>query len=354
MAMSRGADGSELKGALIGCGFFAQNHLHAWSDIPGVRLAAVCDRDAARARAAAAQFGVPASYTDAEAMFAAEALDFVDVATTMPSHRALVELAARHRVPCIVQKPFAPTWTDCLAMVRACREAGVPLMVHENFRFQAPMLAVRRVVRSGAIGKIYFGRVSFRTNYDVFANQPYLANEERLIILDLGIHVLDLARVFLGEVETVYCQTQQIRGNIRAEDMATMMLRHETGATSIVDCSYSSRIEPDPFPQTMLHLEGTRGSLQVLPGLRMVVVSDGVATQHDVSSPLLSWTSEPWHVAQESVLNTQRHWIESLRAGREPETSGGDNLRTYALVDAAYKSAAERIAVRPEDVLEPA
>lgn len=354
MAMSRGADGPVLRGGLIGCGFFAQNHLHAWSDIPGVTLAAVCDRDEGRARAAARDFGVPACHTDAEAMFAAGTLDFVDVATTMPSHRALVELAARHGVPCIVQKPFAPQWEDCLAMVRACRAAGVPLMVHENFRFQSPMLAARRVVLSGAIGQIHFGRISFRTNYDVFANQPYLAKEERLIILDLGIHVLDLARVFLGEVETVYCQSQQVRRNIRAEDMATMMLRHESGATSIVDCSYSSRIAPDPFPQTMLHLEGTRGSLQVLPGLRMVVASDGVVTEHDVSSPLLRWTSEPWHVAQESVLNTQRHWIDSLRAGREPETSGDDNLRTYALVDAAYRSAAERVAVRPERALEPA
>ncbi len=353
MGESRGASRSPLRGGLIGCGFFAQNHLHAWHDIPEVRLVAVCDRDEGRARAAAREFGVAGIYADAEAMFAAESLDFVDIATTMPSHRPLVELAARHGVPCIVQKPFAPVWDDCLAMVRACREAGVALMVHENFRFQAPMLAARRVVQSGAIGDVYFGRVSFRTGYDVFANQPYLAKEERLIILDLGIHVLDLARVFLGEVETVYCQTQRIRPHIRAEDMATMLLRHGSGATSIVDCSYSSRLDPDPFPQTLLHLEGTRGSLRVLEGLRMVVVSDGATTHHDVSSPLLAWTSQPWHVAQESVLNTQRHWVECLRAGREPETSGADNLRTYALVDAAYRSAAERAAVRPERALEP-
>jgi predicted dehydrogenase len=208
------------------------------------------------------------------------------------------------------------------------------------------MLAARRVVKSGAIGEVYFGRVSFRTNYDVFANQPYLAREQQLIILDLGTHVLDLARVFCGEAETVYCQTQRIRPNVRAEDMATMMLRHVGGATSVVDCSYSSQLDPDPFPQTLLHLEGTRGSLQVEAGYRMVVVSDGVRSEQDVSSPLLAWTSEPWHVAQESVLNTQRHWVECLRERREPETSGRDNLRTYALVTAAYRSAAERTAVR--------
>ena len=53
-------------------------------------------------------------------MFPAERPDFVDVVTTMPSHRSLVELAAAHRVPAIVQKPFAPTIDDCRAMVEAC------------------------------------------------------------------------------------------------------------------------------------------------------------------------------------------------------------------------------------------
>ena len=336
-----------LRGGLIGCGFFAQNHLNAWRDIPGVELVAVCDSDQAKAAAAQQRFGVALAYGDAGRMLAEEKLDFVDIVTTMPSHRALVELAARHKVPTVVQKPFAPRWEDCLAMVEACRAAGVPLMVHENFRFQTPMLAVREALAGGAIGEVHFGRVSFRTAYDVYANQPYLATEEQFIILDLGIHVLDIARVFLGEVETLYCQAQSIKPGIRGEDMATMMLRHRGGATSIVDCSYASRLDPDPFPQTLVHLEGTRGSLRLLEGLELVLTSDGKTSRRKVSSPLLSWTSEPWHVAQESVLNTQRHWIDCLRRGVEPETSGADNLKTYALVMAAYRSAAEGTAVRP-------
>ena len=337
----------KLRGAVIGCGFFAQNHLHAWNDIADVRLVAVCDKDAAKAKAAAETFRVPAWYDSAEEMFAGQKLDFVDIATTMPTHRALVELAARHKVPTIVQKPFAPAWEDCMAMVGACNAAGVPLMVHENFRFQAPLMAVRRVLEAGEIGTPYFGRVSFRTGYDIIAGQPYLAREEKFIILDLGIHVLDMARVYFGEAETVYAQTQQIRPNIVAEDMATMLLRHRSGATSIVDCSYSSQISPEPFPQTLVHIEGTRGSVQLHLGYRMSVLSDGVTREESVDSPLLSWTSQPWHTAQESVLNTQRHWVECLRTGRTPQTSGADNLRTYALVDAAYRSAAERRAVAP-------
>jgi len=336
-----------LRGALIGCGFFAQNHLHAWHEIEGVRLVAVCDREIEKARRAGAEFGVAGVYADAAQMFARERLDFVDIATTMPSHRALVELAAKNRVPVVVQKPFAPTFADCLAMVEACRAAGVPLMVHENFRFQAPMLAVQRVLASGAIGTPTFGRLSFRTGYDIYANQPYLAQEERFILLDLGIHLLDIARVFLGEVDAVQCRTQSVRPGLRGEDMATVLLGHANGATSIVDCSYASRLAPDLFPQTTVTIEGTRGSLVLGADFRLDVLSDGRTHAEDTSTPLRTWTSQPWHVAQESVLNTQRHWVDCLRRGVEPAVSGADNLKTYALVDAAYEAAARRAAVTP-------
>ncbi|TGW07040.1 Gfo/Idh/MocA family oxidoreductase, partial [Mesorhizobium sp. M2D.F.Ca.ET.145.01.1.1] len=166
---------AELRGALIGCGFFAVNQMHAWRDIEGASIVAICDRDPERLRIVGDQFGVARRYADAAAMFAAEKLDFVDIATTVGSHRPLVEMAAENRVPVICQKPFAPTLADAKAMVKACTDAGVPLMVHENFRWQSPIQAVRAVLDSGEIGTPFFGRISFRSGYDVFSGQPYLA-----------------------------------------------------------------------------------------------------------------------------------------------------------------------------------
>jgi len=103
---------AELRGALIGCGFFAVNQMHAWRDIEGASIVAVCDRDAERLCIVGDQFGIAKRYTDAAELFASERLDFVDIATTAPSHRPLVEMAARYRVPVICQKPFAPTLAD--------------------------------------------------------------------------------------------------------------------------------------------------------------------------------------------------------------------------------------------------
>ena len=101
------------RGALVGCGFFSRNHLQAWRDL-GDRCAivAVCDFDPAKAEAAATEFGVPARYTSVDEMLDRETLDFVDIATTAPSHPPIVETCARHGVGAIVQKPMAPTWED--------------------------------------------------------------------------------------------------------------------------------------------------------------------------------------------------------------------------------------------------
>jgi predicted dehydrogenase len=341
--------GADIRGAVIGCGFFALNHLNAWRDL-GVSLA-VCDRDADKARRAAEEFGARAWYTDAGEMFARERLDFADIVTTMPSHRALVGLALQHRVPTIVQKPFAPTWDECVAMVEQARSAGVPLMVHENFRFQTPMLRAADIVRSGEIGEPTWARISFRTSHDVYANQPYLAEEEELILLDLGIHLFDLARVFMGEVETVSCLTQRVNPRVRAEDQATALLRHVSGAASIVDCSFESRQEQEIFPQTLLHVEGRRGSVSIGADFAMTVVSDGVVRKENPAPRPRSWASGPALVVQESVVNACAHWLDCRAQGIEPATSGEDNLKTYALVGAAYESARSGALARPRALM---
>jgi predicted dehydrogenase len=58
-----------------------------------------------------------------------------------------------------------------------------------------------------------------------------------------------------------------------------------------------------------------------------------------VSPALLPWASRPWHNIQESVSLIEQHWADCLREGKEPQTSGRDNLKTFALVEAAYRSA---------------
>lgn len=333
---------------VIGCGFYAQNHLHAWKELSaeGAVLAAVCDADAGKAEEAGRAFGVR-SYSEAAVMLAAERLDAVDIVTRHDTHRPLCELAIARGVAVIVQKPFAPSWDDCVAIVDAAERAGVWLAVHENFRFQTPMRHVRRVVDSGIVGTPSWARVTFRTGFDVYRTQPYFYDEERLAIADVGIHMLDLARFFLGEVERVSCETQRRNPKVRAEDTATILLRHRNGAASVVECTYEARRDPDPFPETLVEIEGDIGSIVVRAGFSMLITSDGKVTEEDIGSTLRPWTNHPWHVSQEGAFNACQHFLDCLKRGIPAETSGADNLKTYALVDAAYRAAAEHRAIVP-------
>ena len=335
---------------LIGCGFFSRNHLNSWKDLApdGADVVAVCDIDATKGKAAAEAFGIPHWYTDAETMFRERNLGLVDIVTRMDTHRALAEMAARYRVPMIVQKPFAPDIADVRAIVDTADRAGLFLAIHENFRFQTPLQKVKEVLQSGVIGEPSWARVSFRTGYDIYKGQPYFYDEERFVILDLGVHVVDVARFLLGEVERVSCETQRRNPKVKAEDTATMLLRHSSGAVSVVECTYETKKLPDPFPETLLEIEGPRGAIITKPGYRMEVTSDGNLTETEIDIPLLHWAEPPWHMIEESVYKTCRHFLERLKAGREADTSGRDNLKTYAVCEAAYESAATGRAVKPQ------
>lgn len=330
-----------MKIAVIGCGFFAMNQLHGWKGIEGAEVVALCDRDSARLAVAAELCGDARTYTDAEAMMADGGFDVVDIATTVSSHRPLVELAARHNVHVICQKPFALNLGDARAIVNAVAATGKTLMVRENFRWQSAIRAAIDEVRSGAIGTPFFGRISFRSGYDVFSGQPYLAEGERFIIEDLGIHILDIARALFGDATRITATTRRINPAIKGEDVATMLLEHGGGVTSVVDCSYATRRVPETFPESHLEIDGDKGTLRLDAGYRLTVQVDGEERVRDVSPPVLPWAERPWHNIQESVQIIQQHFVDCIARGAQPETSGADNLQTCALVEAAYLSARE-------------
>lgn len=339
-----------MKIALIGCGFFAMNQLHGWQGIEGVSVVALCDRNPERLKVASDLAPDARTYTDAAEMFQEGGFDVVDIATTVGSHRALVEMAATHNLHVICQKPIAPSLADARAMVSAVDATGKTLMVHENFRWQSAVRAVIDTLRSGAIGDPFFGRISFRSGYDVYAGQPYLAEGERFIIEDLGIHILDIARALFGDATRIIATTRRINPAIKGEDVATMMLEHVGGVTSVVDCSYATRRSPETFPESLIEIDGTLGTLRLDAGYTLSIqIGDQVETR-DVSPPVLPWAERPWHNIQESVQIIQQHFVDCIAAGKQPETSGADNLKTFALVEAAYVSAAEKRTVTLADL----
>lgn len=336
-----------LRVVVIGCGFFGRYHCHAWREL-GVEIAGVCDADPTRAYARAAEFAIPRWSADAGDLLDRLRPDVVDIATGVASHRVLVDLCADRRLAAICQKPFATSLAEAVAMMARMREAGVTLTIHENFRFQRAMRVVAARLRSGELGDPVFGRISFRSGFDVFRAQPYLAQEERFIISDLGVHLLDLARCFLGEVASLACVTRRVNPAIRGEDVATILLHHRSGASCVVDCSYAAAVEEDLFPQTLVQVECARGSIRVDAHFRVVTIRGGRVEHEDAAPAVRAWSEPPGTAVQDSVVALQRHWLECHGAGIAAETAAEDNLRTLALVEAAYAAAASGTTVTPE------
>lgn len=334
--------------AVVGCGYFAQNHLQAWKALKsaGATLVAVCDTDITKAETASLNFGAKA-YTNLDEMLDHETLDLVDVVTQMGSHLDISRKLSQRKIPTILQKPLAPDWRTCCAVADFAAKHGNFVAVHENFRFQAPLLRVKQLLDQGLIGEPSWARISFRTGYDVYKNQPYFYTEDRLVILDVGIHVLDLARVLLGEVSRVSCETQKRNSKVKAEDTATMLLSHKNGAVSVVESTYEARRLPDMFPSTRVEIEGPEGSLILTSDDELIVTQGGTSRTEKIKNPLESWMTPPFHVVQKGVMETNRSILQALQQGRLAPTDITDNLKTFALVEAAYAAAASGTAQRP-------
>ncbi|MEM0949016.1 MAG: Gfo/Idh/MocA family oxidoreductase [Pseudomonadota bacterium] len=328
--------GQIKQGALVGCGFFARNHMHGWRAVPGAEIVAVCDLDQSKAETFSHDFDGPRVFTDVGQMLSEMDLDFVDVATTPPSHRPLVELVVGSGVAVICQKPIADTYADAKAMVKAAEDASVPFFIHENFRWQKGIMAAKAAIDQGQIGALRFGRFSFRHGYDNYVNQPYLAEIERFSLMDVGIHLYDVMRHVMGEVRHLSCETQRRNPIVAGEDAFTSLLRHADGGVSVVDCSFHSTIRPEPFPETLLCIEGDTGTVELTTDFKLTLHTSDGAESRDVEAGVPHWGERPWHTVQDSVINFQAHVVDVLNGKTYPQPSGADNLKTLALALASY------------------
>ena len=125
-----------LRVALAGAGMISWHHLIAWRNLgERVRLVAVCDPDVDKATRRTREFDIPNVYREADAMFAAESIDALDVASPRETHAAWVDAAATRGIDVLCQKPMTPTLTESQALVRRV-DGKSRLMVHENWRFR--------------------------------------------------------------------------------------------------------------------------------------------------------------------------------------------------------------------------
>ncbi len=184
---------AKFRGALIGCGAVAPNHLQAWEQIEGVEIVALYNRTVSKAEALAPQYGIPKEkvYGDYQELLEKEKLDFVDIATAPDIHREQVEMAVAFGLDILVQKPIAPTLEDTHAMIATCEEAGLLLSVNENYRWRSWYRDLKDLLNDEVIGHPHY--VSMVKHRDIalpgpdgspprLAHEPHLMELDRLII----------------------------------------------------------------------------------------------------------------------------------------------------------------------------
>jgi predicted dehydrogenase len=326
--------------AVFGTGFWSQFQIAAWNEVGGVELVALYNRTVSKAEKVAASFGVPRVYSDPEALLQNERLDFIDIITEIDAHAPLVYLAAANKIPVICQKPMAPNLETAEKMVSTCQEAGVPFFIHENWRWQAPIRALKQVLQGGDIGKPFRARLDMISGFPVFLNQPFLKTLEHFILTDLGSHILDVARFLFGEADSLYCQTRRIHPDIRGEDVATVMLQLGGQTTVVCNLAYAGNyLEREAFPQTFIFVEGTCGSVELAPDYWLRVTTRQGTLARRVPPQHYPWADPAYDVVHASIVPCNANLLRALSGVGPGETTGEDNLKTVRLVFSAYASA---------------
>jgi predicted dehydrogenase len=330
-----------LRGAVIGCGYVSRFHLEAWSHVPHADIVALCDLSHERLTQAATQASRARCYTAASELFDKESLDFVEICTPPEPHRELVDLAARHGAHVLCQKPAALDRAEFVAMIEACDAVGVRLMIHENWRFRPWYRAFHTEIDAGRIGRPIRLRIAHHDTralrVDGYLNQPYLAVMPRLIVMDVGCHLVDTARYLFGEIETVAATMGRFGRRNRGEDLAMLTVTFSGGAIGFLDMSWSTVPEDPARPEWALNptvVEGTEGTLRLLRDGSLGWTSlDGRREHRAVPLP------PDDQVYVEGYAATQRHFIDGLLADTEHETRASDNLRTMDVIWTAYRAA---------------
>lgn len=317
--------------AVVGCGGVSRMHFEAYTAHPErIRLAAACDPVPERVAHAQQAYGVAAGFDSITAMIAGAEWDVAVVCTpTVVREEAVAALAAAGK-PVFVEKPLADRYEEAARIVARCTEAGVPLAVNQNFRYHYPFEMARKEIAAGRIGKV----VGIAHQELVFRQDAgWRVEQERHALSVMGIHWFDGFRWMLGdEARTLSCETRVSPAiQSRGETDASVQIIFEGGVIVTYAQSFSTPVQTIETVVT-----GDRGAL--------------VLTYDDMTTYTSDRRGEPidrWENPLRGGRKPEATFIDldllltSIDEGTEPPNSGRDNLKTVALLDSAYRSAAE-------------
>jgi predicted dehydrogenase len=228
-----------MRAAIVGCGRVGEKRAAALG--PG-RLAAAADRDGARAQALAARAPGCSAETDWRRAIERADVELVIVATP---HDALAEVATaavRSGKHVLVEKPAARSVRELDPLIAAARAAGVRVAVGYNHRFHPALREARALVEQGAVGAPLYVRARYGHGGRPGYEREWRADPERAgggELIDQGVHLIDLARWFLGELGCASGHLARFFWPMAVEDNAFLLLTADSGAAAWLHASWT-------------------------------------------------------------------------------------------------------------------
>jgi predicted dehydrogenase len=225
-----------IRWGMIGCGDVAEvKSGPGFYKADHSSLVAVMRRNGALAADYARRHGVARWTDDAESIIQAADIDAVYIATLTDSHRDYTLRCARAGKPVYVEKPMSMRHAECVEMIEACRDAGVPLWVGYYRRALPRFLKVRDLVESGAIGPV---RMVISRQ---FARAPQIADGDALpwridpaksgggFFFEAVCHTFDFLDFVFGPIAEARGVASNQSGAYRAEDTVAAAYRFRSG-----------------------------------------------------------------------------------------------------------------------------
>ena len=333
-----------LRVGLIGCGAIGRAHAQSYQALHQLARVVVCcdEREAAASEAAQGIAGATVA-ADWRSVIERDDVDAVDICMPHHLHAPIVFGAAEAGKHILLEKPMAMNLAEARAMVEASDRAGRTLMVAQNQRFLDHHVRVKALLDDGVIGRVF----AVRTDGNQFLSRMYpvghwlyhKATAGGGITRTVAIHKIDLLRYFFGEIRRVAC-FQSITGlnpGMDCDDVATFLLEFESGVVG--EGFFTFAAHKAPIPAASYEFFAIYGEKGLIHNVQNWYVYSTDVAKYSGGLTRLDWGPPDY---SGSITEEIRHFLECAQTGAEPLTSGRDNLKTMAVVDALYQSAETR------------
>src|SRR5438477_3284276 len=340
---------------ILGSGFIVNEcHLVSYRKA-GFNPVAIASRTPGNALKVAQRHGLPKAYETYEQLLDDSSLEVLDIAVPPDAQLRLIKEACRRGTVrgILAQKPLGMNYAEAVEAVRLCEEACITLAVNQNMRYDQSVRAGKTLLENGTLGEPVLATIDMR---GIPHWMPWQAELGWVTLRIMSIHHLDTFRYWFGDPARIYCSVRtDPRTRFAHQDgICTYILEYANGlrCVSIDDTWTGPAREGCPSDiYIRWRIEGLNGlALGTIgwchePYTTPSTIKYACRGNPGFQSPV--WR-ESWF--PDAFAGTMGQLLIALETQSEPALSGRDNLKTMALVDAAYLSAAEHRAVRLEEV----